>query len=106
MTNHMQVATIIKDQLRAGGLMKVMSWGARDWTAAPSCTDHLGALFFRVSGRKFKGIIEIALMPSDTYRVTLLKPWKSAPKGFKVVDTIEDVYCDVLTDVIDRRIET
>lgn len=106
MTNHIEVAKIIKDQLRHGGLMKVMSWGARDWTAAPACKDHSGGLFFRVSGAKFKGIIEIVLMPSDTYRVTLLKPWKSAPKGFKVVDTIEDIYWDVLTDVIDRRVET
>lgn len=83
MSNHMQVASTIKEQLRAGGVMKVMSWGARDWTAGEACKEHYGALFFRVSGRKFKGIIEIALMPSDTYRVTLLKPWKTAPQGIQ-----------------------
>ena len=110
MTNHMEVAKIIKSQMCAGrDVIKVMSWGAHAWTATPSSVvrDGVdGALQFRVSGRKFKGIIEIALMPSDTYRVTLFRLLKSAPNGVKIVGTMDDIYCDVLTDVIDRRIET
>jgi hypothetical protein len=108
----MEVASTIKSQLTNGrDVIKVMSWGARDWTAVGNLVDtisgiHLGALRFRVSGAKFKGIIEIALMPSDTYTVTLFKMDKRQPKGVKIVEVMDDIYFDVLTDVIDRRVET
>jgi hypothetical protein len=110
MTNHMEVAKVIRSQLTHGrDIQKVWSWGARDWTATPSSVhgDVVdGVLQFRVSGRKFKGIIEIALMPSDTYTVTLFRLNKNAPNGVKIVETVYDVYFDVLTDCIDRLVET
>jgi len=103
----MNVANTIKEQLAMGGRMKVMSWGAHQWTGSSVSQEVvLGALLFRVQGRKFKGIIEIALMPNDTYTVTLFKKDKRQPKGIKVVEVMDDIYCDVLTDVIDRRVET
>jgi len=106
----MEVAQTIKDQLRmTGGIFVVGSWGAREWLGTPASVHGdviLGALRFRVSGRKFKGIIEIALMPSDTYRVTLFKMDKRQPRGIKIVDIIEDVYWDNLVKIIDEKIET
>lgn len=111
MSDYMQVANEIKSQLVDRGMSDriiLMSWAARDFMGTSWSVHNetvLGVLRFRVSGAKHKGLVEVALMPSDTYRVTLFKMDKRAPNGYKIMDTIEDVYFDVLTEVIDRRVE-
>jgi len=81
-------------QLKAGGVTKLMSWGARNYTNF----DNKG-LLFRVSGYKHKGYVLITLAFDDTYTVHLLK------LNCDVVKTMEMVYCDELTDKIDEAVE-
>ncbi len=91
---NLNILNEIRRQLYAGGQMKVMSWGTRGWTAINEYT-----LRFRVSGHLHKGFVTIFLTPMDVYTVKLLNL-----KG-EVKKEINDVYCDELTDVIDRAVE-
>jgi hypothetical protein len=81
-------------QLKAGGIAKLMSWGARNYTNIDN-----KALLFRVSGFKHKGYVLITLAYDDTYTVYLLK------LNGEIVKTMEMVYCDELTDKIDEAVE-
>jgi hypothetical protein len=81
-------------QLRAGGVVKLMSWGVRNYTNIEN-----RGLLFRVSGFKHKGYVLITLSYDDTYTVYLLK------LNGEIVKTMEMVYCDELTDTIDEAVE-
>lgn len=101
-----QVAETIMQQLYAGGRNKVWSWGANSWSfgTMPKVENKGGESFliFKVQGFLFKGLVRIILEWNDTYTVQLLKK----EKGELVLkDKVEDVYCDELTDVIDRKVE-
>ena len=74
--------------------IKVMSWGARNWTNVEN-----KALAFRVSGFIHKGYVVIMLNANDLYDIDLI-----SVRG-KIVKSITDIYCDVLVDVIDNAIE-
>ena len=82
-------------QLKAGGIIKLMSWGARNFTNFQG-----RGLLFRVSGHKHKGYVLITLDYDDTYTVYLLNI------KCEIKETLEMVYCDELTDRIDRHVET
>ena len=95
----------IRSQLLATASRKimVMCWGANNFSTAARgmyLPDSLGGLTFKVQGAKFKGYVAVLLMPSDTYTVRLMD------KNGRVVDTLDDVYCDNLTEVIYRRVES
>ena len=101
----LEISREIKSQLLAGGSRRVMvmCWGAHNFSATSRGMydpDSLGGLMFKVQGRKFKGYVAILLMPSDTYTVKLVNA-----KG-DTVEAIDDVYFDVLTEIIDRRVES
>lgn len=102
---HMEVATTIHRQILAAGVVVSGSWGMRQLLGL-SAPDHLGALRFLVSGRRFTGKIEIALMPSDTYRVRLYRGTHDRLEPFVLADELEEVYAEDLVEVIDRRIES
>ena len=88
------IATEIKRQLYAGGAVKVMSWGAHNFSGTKD------SLMFRVQGFLFKGIVRITLTPMDVYKVTLIKMKKGEPVSVKL---FVNVYCDQLTDLIDEH---
>ena len=74
---------------------KFICWGAKgfkNWNNK--------ALLFTVSGLLFKGIVVITLSWMDTYDIHYLN------RSFnEVLDSDTDIYCDMLTDVIDGKIE-
>ena len=74
--------------------IKTMSWGARDFKNL----SHKG-LLFRVSGHHHKGYVLITYDYTDTYQVYLIST------TFKIVKQFEQVYCDMLQDLIDENIE-
>lgn len=90
----LQIAQTIQQQLMAGGRIKVMSWGAHNWVGGDNF------LQFKVQGFLFKGIVRIVLTSMDDYTIEFYKPRTTEP--FK---TIEGMYCDQLTEVIDRHVE-
>ena len=101
MSEHMQVAQTIKEQLYVGGLMKVGSWGTHQFIALTPTKHYTGGLRFKVSGRLFRGLVQVLLMPNDTYTVELIQR-----RTYEVKERREDIYCDMLTEVIDRLVET
>lgn len=100
------VVNTIRQQLFAGGRMKVFSWGAHAWAAVDQFT-----LRFKVQGRNFKGYVRVKLNAMDTYDIEFIKinRKKNDMGGFdqepETVETKEGIYCDQLTDVIDRFVE-
>ena len=101
----LDISREIRSQLLASASRKimVMCWGAHNFSATSRGTylpDSLGGLTFKVRGAKHKGYVAILLMPSDTYTVLLMN------RTGTVTETIDDVYCDNLTEVIDRRVES
>ena len=94
MATDMTIIKEIRRQIFAGGVIKVMSWGANSWTAIDQYT-----LRFKVQGFLHKGFVTVCLTPMDVYEVKLLK------NNGTVVKTIENVYCDELTEIIDNNVE-
>ena len=101
--NYQKIVALLKDnlnpqetmnQLKAGGLIKIMSWGATAFTNISK-----KGLLFKVNGFKHKGYVLITLDWSDTYTVYLLDC------HCDIKETLEMVYCDELTDRIDRHVE-
>ena len=101
--NYQKIVALLKDnlnpketmnQLKAGGIIKLMSWAARDYTNFRN-----KGLLFKVSGFKHKGYVLITLDFDDTYTVYLLD------YHCEIKETLEMVYCDELTDRIDRHVE-
>lgn len=91
---NLAIVSEIRRQLYAGGTNKVWSWGAHAWAAIDEYT-----LRFRVTGQLFRGVVTVRLTPMDVYEVKLIK------MDGTVVKTIDMVYCDNLTDVIDEVVE-
>lgn len=93
MANDMQVAQTIFQQL-GGGRFSVMT-GSKDYVGGPDF------LMFKFGSGAAHGInkIRVTLMPSDTYRVEFFRI-----RGTKVtvIETLDDIYCDVLADSIGR----
>ena len=81
-------------QLYAGGKAIVWSWGANNWINIQN-----KALRFTVKGNHFKGHIYIFLNGLDLYDI-----YYCSNRGtIKIIDT--DIFCEDLTEVIDRKIE-
>ena len=72
----------------------LMSWGARNFEQFQS-----KALLFRVSGHHHNGYVIITLAGNDTYSVTF------ANLQWEVVETKTEIYFDMLSEVIDERVE-
>jgi hypothetical protein len=92
MPTDLTIAKTIIEQLNAFGKVKVFSWGARGWTGGDNF------LLFRVSGRKFQGIVKITLNGLDLYDIQFIR-------GTSVKKEIKDVYFDQLTELIDEHVE-
>jgi hypothetical protein len=94
------VAKAIHNQLRVGqqNLMRFWSWGSNNFKSGIDKEDNLGFLLFKVSGYKFKGSVKISLSFNDTYKVEFID-------NKKVVNTMEEVYCDELNERIDEFVE-
>lgn len=77
------------------GNMTVWSWGAHAWTKNEENT----MLRFTVNGHHHKGHVYITLAWNDTFTVTL-----TSNRG-NVKHSMENVYIDMLIDVIDDKVE-
>ncbi len=88
----LEIAKTIQSQLMGLGKIKVWSWGANSWTAIQN------GLAFKVQGFKFKGIVKIVLMPSDTYTIQFIK-------GKSIEKEYSDIFFDEMVDTIDNYVE-
>lgn len=99
------LANTILSQIKAGGQMKMMSWGFRSPNAFGENVfgENYGGVFFQVSGYKHSGKVMVKLDYNDTYTVEI----GTLRKGvWKCKESVKGVYCDMLTDIIDGMVET
>jgi hypothetical protein len=97
--NAQEVANTIIDQIKATDRSALMSWAARGFKYS---SKELGSLTFMVSNNpkvKSNAFVEVTLMGNDTYTVSVYRMQKGEQKIIKVV---EEVYCDMLVDIIDN----
>lgn len=109
MTDSMQVANTIRDQIAAGrtedntkGFVAMRCWGADNFTGCGASEKDRGWLSFSVKGALFKGHVKVRLMWDDMYRVEFFKFSKWELKRVREVD---HVFFDDLTSVIDGFVE-
>ena len=99
--SELRVVNEIRNQIYAFGTAKVWSWGAHAWKAINRET-----LQFKVRGHHFKGQVRVELdVVKDLYKVHFGHYSTAYPGRWKNIETIEDVYFDSLTDLIDERVE-
>ena len=94
-TNTMEIAKTILEQIQYADRSALMAWGAQNFAAISESKEFQGGLQFHVNGFHFKGIVKIQLKWIDTYTITFIN------KRSGIVKEVEDVYCDMLVDVLD-----
>ena len=93
MHTDMTVAKTILSQLGGGRFIAM--------TGCTNFTGNAESLSFKLTRNRSRGThMRITLEPSDTYKVELLQC--GIHSGIKVLETAEDVYCDMLRDVFTR----
>ena len=110
MSDHKEIAQIIRQQLIGMNMMATWAWGCKDWSALPADTGSLGGLHFRVNGKTFKGHVHITLNASDLYDIQAITPSRINRKtmeqtGLKTKITIQDVFVSDLINTLDSFIE-
>lgn len=75
------------------------SWGVSKRIAIKDKEGRFTGLLLRVNGHHHNGWVLITLEWNDTYEVHLIKT------NGTVVSSHEDIYCDVLAEFIDDKIE-
>ena len=91
----MEIAKTILEQIKYGDKWALMAYGSRNFVALKESKEFQGGLQFQVNGVKHKGIVRVQLKWIDTYTITFINE-----KGVTVKE-VEDVYCDMLVDVLD-----
>jgi len=91
----MSIAKTILDQIKYGDRMALMAWGASNMQALPMTEDFEGGLDMVVRGITFKGTVRVQLTYTDEYVVSFFS------KAGKLVKKCENVYCDMLVEIID-----
>lgn len=91
----MQIAKTIISQIKYTDKWALMAYGSTNYVALPESKEFQGGLQFKVNGYKHKGIVRIQLKWIDTYTITFV-----SKKG-EIIKKVEDVYCDMLVDVLD-----
>jgi hypothetical protein len=94
-----EVANTIREQIKTLDPRAMWAWGVKQFAYSAK---GLGSLNIVISGCtkvKGKAFVEITLMPNDTYTINVYKI--TSKYDTKTIKIVEDVYCDMLVDVID-----
>lgn len=111
--NYGEVAKIILAQIRASDKWALGDWGViANGYPIVALDTGLGGIRFKTAGAvKWKGWVEITLNGLDLYDLRFYRirkkkdPELGIPVDTLIVDEeISDIYCDMLVDVIDRRV--
>ena len=95
-------STLGEREFNLSDTMKVLSYNINtywSWGVSQRVNFQNKGLGLKVSGHHHKGWVLITLSYMDTYSVHIV-----SNKG-EVLETIDEVYFDMLVDIIDRRIE-
>lgn len=89
----------ILHQIKTLDAWALMAYGAEGYRTLEEHEEYQGGVSFTVSGLEYTGVVEIALMWNDTYRI---RTFNSARE---IRDQISEVYFDMLVEVLDRLVE-
>jgi hypothetical protein len=89
------IANEIRRQIGKGALYMM---GAQNFVSGIDDNGN-ARLMFRIRGSRIGNCFHITLMPSDTYKVEL---YKIHGTSFRLIDTRDDIYNDVLREVLGR----
>ncbi|TXG36678.1 hypothetical protein [Seonamhaeicola maritimus] len=90
-----QIAHTILNQIKILDRYALMAWGAKRFISLPESKGVQGGVQFKVNGLTFKNWVRVELTWLDVYNVTFINT-----RG-EVVKQFDDVYCDMLVDIID-----
>lgn len=91
----MGIARTIIEQIKYADKWALMAYGSTNFVALPESKEFQGGVQFQVNGFHFKGTVRIQLKWIDTYTITFIG------KKANVIKEVEDVYCDMLVDILD-----
>lgn len=91
----MEIARTIIEQIKYTDKWALMAYGSRNFIALSESKDYQGGLQFQVNGFHHNGLVRIQLKWIDTYTITFI-----SKKG-EIVKEVEDVYCDMLIEILD-----
>lgn len=91
----MEIAKTIIAQINYADKWALMAYGSRNYMALPESKEYQGGLQFKVNGFHHKGFVRVQLKWIDTYTITFLN------KKGDVKKEVQDVYCDMLVNVLD-----
>jgi hypothetical protein len=91
----MEIARTIIEQIKYADKWALMAYGSRNFVALPESKGYQGGLKFQVNGLRHNGTVSIQLKWIDTYTISFIN------KKGDTIKEVEDVYCDLLVDVLD-----
>ncbi len=91
----MEIAKTIIEQIKYADKWALMAYGSKNFLALLESKDYQGGVQFQVNGYHHKGVVRIQLKWIDTYTISFLS------KNGETVKEVEDVYCDMLIDILD-----
>ena len=91
----MEIAKTIISQINYADKWALMAYGSRNYVALPESKEYQGGLQFKVNGLHHKGFVRVQLKWIDTYTITFLN------KKGDVKKEVQDVYCEMLVNVLD-----
>lgn len=91
----MEIAKTIISQIKYADKWALMAYGSTNYVALPESKEYQGGLQFQCSGFKHKGTVRIQLKWIDTYTTSPI-----SKKG-ETIKEVNDVYCDMLVDILD-----
>jgi hypothetical protein len=94
-TRTMEIAQTIREQINYADKWALMAYGSTNFIALTESNEFQGGLQFKVNGMLHKGFVKIQLKWIDTYTITFFNK-----KGV-IKKEVEDVYCDMLVDILD-----
>ena len=89
------IAQTILNQIKNLDKSALMAWGANSYCSLSQTKHRVGGLSFKVNGLTHQGWVTIELNWLDTYNVIFTN------ENRDVVKTFEDIYCDMLVNIID-----
>lgn len=90
----------VLEQIRAFDPWALMAYGAEGYQTLPESDMYQGGVSFRVNGLVYVGLVEIALMWNDTYRIRTF-----GQDMRRQEDEVNEVYFDMLVEILDRLVE-
>ena len=91
----MEIARTIMNQIKYADPYALMAYGASNFVALPESKVYAGGLRFKVNGLTHKGWVSINLRWADDYTISFIN------KMGETIKEVENVYCDMLVDILD-----